>query len=331
MTRRPRCFDVSVGVNLDFVEMPTARSPSVPPRPHDEPSTASGEERRIGVALDPRDPLSRAMLVFGDLLVRYHRHRVIGLECLGALLEKRRPVILVGNHVLDVVDPFLFAQAVYKRYGVVPIAIGHRAWFTAPVLKEIIARYGVIPSRDPDAAARAVRDGGLVMLFPGAVSEAALRDFEREPYRLKWEGRTGFLRLALEHDAEILFFGAVGSEQMYYQSRFAVPYPLIRLLYQEAPERYRGLRLSFGMFGPHLLPGVAPFPTRITHVLSQPLDLGDRGLALRDERAFAELHARVTVACQAVLDRAVAEYGEPSGAVDRGVRKTHDLLRRLGL
>jgi 1-acyl-sn-glycerol-3-phosphate acyltransferase len=327
----PRCLAAAVGSNLDLVEMSTASSSSAPPQPHDERPRAAARERPIGVALDPNDSLSRGMLVLGDLMARYHRHHVIGLERLGALLEERRRVILVGNHVLDVVDPFLFAQAVYKRYGVVPIAMGHRAWFTTPVLKEIIARYGVIPSRDPDAAARAITDGGLVMLFPGAVREAAMRDFEREPYRLKWEGRSGFLRLALEHDAEIVFFGAVGSEQMYYQSRLAVPYPLIRLLYQEAPERYRGLRLSFGMLGPHLLPGVAPFPTRITHVLSEPLDLGDRARALADADAFAELHTRVTAACQAVLDRAVAEYGEPSGAVDRGVRRTHDLLRRLGL
>ncbi len=285
----------------------------------------------IGVALDPRDPLTRGMLAIGEVLTRYHRHSVVGLERLGRLFEQRRRVILVGNHVLDVVDPYLFVQAVYARYGVVPVAMGHRTWFSMPVLRDVTTRYGVIPSRDPEAAARAVRDGGLMMLFPGAVREAAMRDMAREPYRLKWEGRSGFLRLALEHDAELVFFGAVGSEEMYYQSRVRLPDLLTGILSEGKTARYSGLRLSFGVLGPHLLPGVLPFPTKITHVVSEPIDLGDRARALGDRAAFEALHARVTAACQSELDRAVAEHGHSAALVDRGVRASHALLRRIGL
>jgi 1-acyl-sn-glycerol-3-phosphate acyltransferase len=251
-------------------------------------------ERAVGVPLDRDDPMTRGMFAIGRLLARYHRHSVVHLDRLGKLLEQRRRVILVGNHVLDVVDPFLFVQAIYERHGVVPVAMGHRAWFSTPVLRDVTARYGVIPSRDADAAARAVRDAGLMMLFPGAIREAAMRDFASEPYRLKWEGRTGFLRLALEHDAEVVFFAAVGSEQMYYQSRLRVPEALISFLSDGNAARYRGLRLPIGMLGPHLVPGLLPFPATITHVLSEPIDLGDRERARRDEQAFAELHARVT-------------------------------------
>lgn len=290
----------------------------------------AGERPHIGVVLDPDDPMTRSMLAIGEFLTRYHRHSVVGLERLGRLFDVGRRVILVGNHVLDVIDPFLFVQAVYRRYGVVPVAMGHRTWFSMPILRDVTTRYGVIPSRDPEAAARAVQ-GGLMMLFPGAVREAAMRDFAREAYQLKWQGRSGFLRLALEHDADVVFFGAVGSEEMYYQSRLRVPDALVRILSEGEQARYSGLRLTFGVLGPHVLPGLLPFPTKITHVVSEPIDLGDRAQALADSAVFERLHARVTAACQAELDQAVAEYGHSDALVDRGVRASHALLRRLGL
>jgi hypothetical protein len=300
------------------------------PRPKSNPP---GPLVRAGVVLDRDDFLSRGMLAVGNALARYHRHRIFHLERLGELLERGRRVILVGNHVLDVIDPMLFVMGILERYGVVPRAMGHGAWFSTPVLRDISRRYGVVPSRDPGTAAQALREDGLLMLFPGAVREAAMRDFRAEPYRLKWEDRTGFLRLALEEDAEILFFAAVGTEEMYYQSWLPIPQALISYFAKGDPARYRGLRMTFGLFGPHLVPGVFPFPSKITHVVSEPLDLGDRARALRDPAAFAELHKRVCAECQTLLDAAVAQYGtqKSTSIVARGVRAGHALLRRIGL
>ena len=78
------------------------------------------------------------------------------------------------------------------------------------------------------------------MLFPGAGREAALRSFRTEPCRLDWEGRAGFLRLALDCDAEVVFVATVGSEEMYYQSRLPAP-SLLRHAF--SAERYRGAQL----------------------------------------------------------------------------------------
>jgi 1-acyl-sn-glycerol-3-phosphate acyltransferase len=286
---------------------------------------------RSGMRLDPSDPLARAMLSAGGALGIYHRHRALRLERLGRALQRGRPIILVGNHVLDVVDPLLFVKEVYARFGVVPRAMGHQAWFKTPLLRDVCERYKVVPSREPDAARRALREDGLLMLFPGAVREAALRDFAAEPYRLKWEGRSGFLRLALEADADILFFAAVGTEEMYYQSKLRVPDGVLRLVQGGDASRYHGLRLTFGLTGPHLVPGVFPFPAKVTHVVSEPLALGDRAHALRDEAAFAALHRRVTAECQDFLDSAVAAFGREAGLMERGVRAGHALLRRVGL
>src|SRR5690349_4874300 len=83
---------------------------------------------RAGVVLDRDDLLSRGFLTIGGALARYHRHRIFGLERLGELLDSGKRVILVGNHVLDVIDPMLFVMSILERYGVVPRAMGHGAW-----------------------------------------------------------------------------------------------------------------------------------------------------------------------------------------------------------
>src|SRR4029077_6999339 len=107
-----------------------------------------------GVAVDRADWMTRSFLAFARLLARYHRHQVLHLGRLGALLHQRRRVVLVGNHALDIADPLLFLTAVLDRYGRVPRFIGHEnGWVHLPVVRAISPRYGLIPSRPPEQGA----------------------------------------------------------------------------------------------------------------------------------------------------------------------------------
>ena len=281
--------------------------------------------------VDSNDWVTRSFLTLARLLARYHRHQVLHLGRLGAVLRRRR-VVVVGNHALDIVDPLLFLAAVHDRYGRVPRFIGHEnGWFRVPVLRAIAARYGVIPSRQPEQAAAALTRDRFLMLYPGSNTEALMRSYRDEPYRLKWDNRLGFLRLALACEAEIVFVAAVGSEETYYQSRLPTPEVLIRLINAGDASRYRGAPLTFGLLGPHLLPGIFPFPVRITHVVSRPLVLGDRERALGDPVALRALHRAVWGECQAFLDAAIARRERYSNVADRAVRSGEGLLQRLGL
>ncbi len=278
------------------------------------------------------DALStRAFLAFADVLKHYHRHRVLHLERLSSLFEDGRRVIVVGNHVLDIDDPLLFLAAVFRRLGRVPNFIGHEnGWFKIPLLREIARRYQVIPSRRPEETLAALRRNGFLMLFPGANREAALRSYRDEPYRLKWHKRHGFLRLALEADAEIVFVAAIGNDEAYYQSQLPTPRALLAMINAGDADRYEGARLQFGLFGAHLVPGIFPFPVRLTHVVLPPLDLGDRERALRDPQALEALHQQVWQKCQKFLDHAVANRDRHTDLLDRGVRGLQNLLHRLG-
>jgi 1-acyl-sn-glycerol-3-phosphate acyltransferase len=285
----------------------------------------------LGMRLDREDWFARALLTAARALAVYHRHRVVHLERVGRLLREGRRVVLVGNHALSVIDPLLLAAQFWGRYGVVPRFIGHEnGWFRTPVLRTIAEWYHVLPSRDREAAADALRQHGLLMVFPGSNTEAAVRDYRAEPYRLKWNERMGFLRLALDCDAEILFVAAVGSDEAYYQSRVPVPEVLLRHLNNGDGARYRGARLTFGLLGPQLFPGTPAFPVRMTHVVSPALDLGDRREALRDPAALAALHTRVWAECQSFLDTAVARRGRHTDFADRIVRGAQNALRRVG-
>jgi hypothetical protein len=176
------------------------------------------------MAVDQNSLLTQGFLRCADGLLRYHRHRVFHLERLGRALESGRKIILVGNHAFSVVDPLLFTASVYREFGVVPRFMGHhKGWFETPVLRDIVQRYNVIPSRSMSSAAEALDADRFLMLFPGGATEAALRVLWSEPYRLKWEDRRGFLKLALEHDADVMFVAAVGIDDQYYQSRIGMP------------------------------------------------------------------------------------------------------------
>lgn len=284
--------------------------------------------RSPGIKLDPQDWVVRPFLAYANALRTYHSHRVLHLERIQSLIDQRRRIVLVGNHVLDMLDPLMLVSVLLEECGCVPCFIGHENLvFGFPGLREIALRHGMIPSRRMEEAAAALRRDGMLMLYPGSGSEAARRVYRDEPYRLKWSKRMGFLRLALENEAELVFVAAVGIDEMYYQSSLEMPAPLLTLT---KSQRYKGARVQFGLFGPHLLPALFPLPVQITHVLSEPLDLGDRRAALRDRRALSRLHRRVWRQCQQFLHDAVRarEYDAP--VIDRAIRGGQRILHRLG-
>lgn len=284
--------------------------------------------RPEGIRLDPHDLMVRVLLRAAERLARYHRHRVIGLEQLRLAIQRGRRVLLVGNHAFDPADALLLSMRVYRELGCVPHFVGHRAWFRIPWLREFMARNGVVAAGDAAATSRALRDDRLLMLYPGGNREGGMRSYRAEPYTLHWAGRLGFVRLALEADADLIFIAALGIDEAYYQTRLPVPRMLFgRVLGRE----YAAMRLQLGLAGPHLLPGMFPLPVRLTHFLSPPLELGDRAAALRAPDQLAALHELLWKQCQAFLDGVVARREEFSDPLDRWVRAAETLAARAGL
>ena len=58
-----------------------------------------------------------------------------------------------------------------------------------------------------------MRHGETVLVFPGGGRE--MPKFKDEEYQLRWEGRSGFARLAIAHDYPIVPVGLVGGDDVY--------------------------------------------------------------------------------------------------------------------
>ena len=284
------------------------------------------EPRQQGIALDHW--ANRIMRSAGTALRQYHRHTVQGVDHLRDALA-RGPVILVGNHCLDLVDPLMLTVAVHEATGRVLRFIAHgNLFFTIPGLRTLAPIWGLIPNRHPELADAALRDEGALMLYPGSGTEAILRRYRREPYVLKWDGKLGFVELAVRHRATILFVAGIGIDELYYQTDVRMPEAFVRYGNAGDGDYYRGARLQIGAAGVHLLPGVVPFPVRVTHAISPPLGL-DRDLDPDDRDALARAQVRLWAESQAFLDAAVRT--RDSDALDRGLRRAMSWLQYLGV
>ena len=278
------------------------------------------------------DWLLRGGLALAKALGHYNRHEVLHLDRLHRLFRAGRRVVMVGNHSLDVMDPLLLFATIYRQTRRLPRFIGHeKGWFSLPWIRDFSRHFNVIPSRRLEDAIEATRRDGFLMIYPGGVREAGMRSYRDEPYRLKWEGRSGFLRIALDADADVVSAAAVGSDEAYYQSRLPTPQALLGVLNGGNSERYRGLRVRLGALGPHVIPGVFPLPVQISHVLSGALDLGDRDRARHDPRALELLQLRVWEQCQQFLDTAVQERRQHADLLDRTIRSGERTLHHLGI
>jgi hypothetical protein len=254
-----------------------------------------------------------------------------GLQHLQAALRSHRPVILVGNHCMDVADPVMLRAAIFHATGKVLPFIAHElAFFGLRGIRSFTTAAGAIPSRHPELAARALRKDRILMLYPGAGSEAGLRSYRREPYRLKWYERLGFVELALREQATLLFVAGIGIDEMYYQTDIAVPRPLFDLVDGTYLESYRGLRLQIGGAGIHLLPGIFPLPVKVTHEIFAPLRL-NRSVDPADRAALEKTQIHIWAKCQRLLDRAVAARDQQSDWLDRVLRRGSSALHAAGV
>ncbi len=124
------------------------------------------------------------------------------------------PVLLVGNHSGGtlIADTFVFAQAFYYHFGVTRRfhQLAHDLVFQLPGARTSLARYGTVPASPDNMAAALARDAAL-LVYPGG---------DHETYRPSWEsskidmaGRTGFVKLAIEHDVPIVPIVAIGGQE----------------------------------------------------------------------------------------------------------------------
>lgn len=156
------------------------------------------------VPAPPTDETLRRVLRLLEPARRLVNPKVYGLDDL-----PQRGALLVGNHTLiGLLDAPLLCAELWER-GIRVRVLGNHAHFKLPRWRDLLLAVGVVPGT-PETAEALMRRGETLLVFPGGGREVAKRKGEK--YRLLWENRMGFARLAVRHGYPVVPFATVGVE-----------------------------------------------------------------------------------------------------------------------
>jgi 1-acyl-sn-glycerol-3-phosphate acyltransferase len=244
-----------------------------------------------------------ALRLWSDL---YFRADVRGLENIAA----EGPVLLVGNHSGGtlIADTFVFGQAFYDQFG--PgrpfYQLAHDLVFKTPGLRALVQRYGTVPASPANMAGALERDAAL-LVYPGG---------DHETYRPSWESsrvdfadRSGFVKLALEHNVPVVPVVAIGGQEtalfLGRGRRLARTLRLDRLLRLKVLPPVLGPPFGITILD---LPLRFPLPSKISIRVLKPIDLRKR---LGKQPKVDDGYRLVTATMQRTLTRLGNERNVP--------------------
>ena len=161
--------------------------------------------------LDERDPDFIRESLPGQWLLAsiWFRGEVRGL----GNVPEEGAVLLVGNHSGCNVSPdsLVFTLAFSTYFGVERRfhQLAHNLVLSMPGLG-FLRRYGAVES-SPENAARALASGAALLVYPGGDHEVHRPSWEGNT--VNFDGRRGFVRLALEHDVPIVPVVSIGGQE----------------------------------------------------------------------------------------------------------------------
>jgi 1-acyl-sn-glycerol-3-phosphate acyltransferase len=202
------------------------------------------------------------------LIKGYHRAEVRGLESFPA-----GGALVVCNHSggLFPMDVPVFATGFYDAFGYDrPVyTLSHDMLFNGPQ-GDLLTRTGFIRASH-DNADEALRTGGVVVVFPGGDYDVYRPTLSEN--RIDFDGRTGYVRAALNAGVPIVPAVAIGGQEtQLYLSRGMGLAHLLRL---DKLMRVKILPISVGFpFGlSAVLPVNLPLPAKIVMQVLEPIDL----------------------------------------------------------
>ncbi len=220
--------------------------------------------RRIPRAdLDERDPdfIRERLPLMWLLASLWYRGEVRGL----GNIPDEGPVLLVGNHSGGNMTPdtVVFTLAFNTYFGVERafFQLAHNLVLSMPGLGSL-RKFGTVAA-SPDNARKALDSGAALLVYPGGDYEVHRPSWERN--RVDFNGRKGFIRLALEQNVPIVPVVSIGGQETaLFLTRGE---RLARLLALDRLFRLKVLPISIGLpWGLNVgdMLGHLPLPSKIT-------------------------------------------------------------------
>jgi 1-acyl-sn-glycerol-3-phosphate acyltransferase len=243
-----------------------------------------GDEFQVGSV--NLDKLLKITWVF-DLLKRYFQYEVHGLERVPA----QGPALIVMNHGLLAIDGVLLGLEIWRETGRILRGLAAHFVFRIPVLRDLFLAAGVVDGNRVTADELLAR-GEIVAVMPGGVREACKPSSER--YRLRWEGRTGFVSMALRHSAAVIPAACVGNDELYH-------------VFNDGVRTAKSLGVRGLPLPVFLGLGPLPLPAKLTHYVGEPIVFDEPEEACGDPVRLAHLKNRVETALENLLAEGLRE------------------------
>jgi 1-acyl-sn-glycerol-3-phosphate acyltransferase len=271
-------------------------------------AVAGAVQSRIPVAdLDERDPdyiretLPRLWLAAS----LYFRGEVRGL----GNIPEEGPVLLVGNHSGGNLTPdtHVFTLAFSAYFGVERrfYQLAHNLVLSMPGLG-MLRKYGTVAA-SPDNARKALGSGAALLVYPGGDYEVHRPIWEAN--KVDFDGRKGFIRLALEHDVPMVPVVSIGGQETsLFLSRGE---NLAKLLQLDKLFRLKVLPISLAIpWGLNVgdMMGHWPLPSKLTIEALPPIHLRAE---FGDDPDLDEVYDHVMRVMQETLDALAAERRFP--------------------
>ena len=256
-------------------------------------------QARIPTAdLDERDPdyIRETLPGLWLLASFYFRADVKGLENIPA----EGPVLLVGNHSGGNMTPdtLVLSLAFNTYFGVERrfYQLAHNLVVSMPFLATL-RKYGTVAA-SPENAKKALDTGAALLVYPGGDYEVHRPSWESA--RVDFNGRKGYVRLALEHGVPIVPIVSLGGQETaLFLSRGE---RLARLLRLDRTLRLKVLPISiappWGLNVGDML-GHMPLPAKLQIRALPPIDIKDR---FGSDPDIDEVDEYVLAKMQATLD-----------------------------
>src|SRR5438876_10281122 len=249
---------------------------------------------------DPEFIRSVALPVLNAVRSYYFRWEAEGAE----QVPSDGPFITVANHNGGPVlaDAWVMLSYWWTVRGVenAGYALVHDAALGIPVVRNVLVKLGALRATAENAE-RVLQMGQPLLIYPGGELDC-LKSFWRR-HTIDFHGRTGFVRLALEHGVPIVPVVDVGGHEVYF-TLLSSP----RLARWTGMSRWTRvttvpvtLGLPWGVWMTGFLPYL-PLPAKFVYRVGPPIELGHDPDAARDERAVRSACDRVRGIMQEMMD-----------------------------
>ena len=141
------------------------------------------------------------------ILKAYFDPQLIGLEN----IDKDKPSLFAGNHCMWGFEGGFVPSAIHAETGMMPRLLTDGNMIMTP-LEDTLIKLGQVLAH-PKVCSALMEAGQSIMVFPGGALEGAKK--RGEQYKLMWENRLGFVRMAIQHGFSITPFATIGPDEMW--------------------------------------------------------------------------------------------------------------------